>query len=145
VRVTGGKVRVCCRYYPAPAQLVHDFPEARYMNGRKNFPCNLNPRLTADMCMHTRSTPCSVKSACEYERHKRLTLLHPIQILNYRYLLVEGNYVGGFSNYPLLVLDEADLLESRLTQFIKLSISKHKLELLHLSRLGSRVPPPKRA
>lgn len=114
-------------------QLVHDFPEARLMMGRNNFPCNLDESRTADLCIHTTTTPCRVKGRCYYEVHKRSVLAHPIQILNYHYFLHEANYVGGFSDYPIMVCDEADLIEGLLTGFIELRISKSKLDILRLS------------
>jgi Rad3-related DNA helicase len=114
-------------------QLIHDFPEAKYMMGRGNFRCNLDESWTADLCIHTSTTPCRVKGKCYYEVHKRSILSHPIQILNYHYFLHEANYVGGFSDYPIMVCDEADLIEGLLTGFIELRISKSKLDILRLS------------
>src|SRR5512135_3576403 len=49
-------------------QLEEDFPEARVMMGRANFPFNLDPmNRTADMCVHTPATPCRAKGVCRYE------------------------------------------------------------------------------
>lgn len=114
-------------------QLVHDFPEAMAMMGRGNFPCNQDPtHRTAEMCIHTSSTPCSMKFECHYERHKREVLIHPLQILNYHYFLTEANYVGRFSDYPIIVCDEGDVLEGLLTGFIELRLSKSRLDALRL-------------
>lgn len=115
------------------AQLVEDFPETMLMMGRGNFRCNKNPYLSADQCVHTKVSPCDLKPICEYEVHKRRVANHPMQILNYHYLLAEGNYVGKFSGYPLMVCDEADEVEGLLTSFIELRISKKRLDSLRLS------------
>jgi len=113
-------------------QLTHDFPEASQMMGRNNFPCNLDESRPADLCLHTSSTPCRVKGGCYYEVHKRQVLSQPLQILNYHYFLHEANYVGGFSGYPLMVCDEADVIEGLLTGFVELRISQRRLQALHL-------------
>ena len=114
-------------------QLVHDFPEARYMVGRSNFKCNADPNRTADLCIHTKATPCEFKPACDYEVHKREVLAHPLQILNYHYILNEANWVGTFSGYPLIICDEADVLEGLLTGFIELRLSRTRLNTLGLN------------
>ena len=122
-----------CSSKQLQAQLIHDFPEARYMWGRSNFTCNQDPNRTADLCLHSQTTPCSLKSQCEYEGHKRSVLQHQFQILNYSYFLTESNYVGKFSNYPFVVCDEADVLESLLTGFIELRLSRSRLDSLKLA------------
>jgi Rad3-related DNA helicase len=114
------------------------------MMGRQNFTCNANPTRTADLCLHTKTTPCRMKGSCEYDHYKKRVLAHPIQILNYHYFLTEANYVGSFSDYPIIVCDEADTLESILTSFIELKISKNRSGLVgpgptpapHLHRHG---------
>jgi Rad3-related DNA helicase len=77
--------------------------------------------------------PCDLKGVCDYEVHKRAVLGHPLQILNYHYILTEANYVGSFSDYPIIVCDEADVLEGLLTGFVELRLSRSKLETLELS------------
>ena len=105
--------RVCylCSSKQLQLQLTHDFPEALYMMGRGNFPCNQDPdNRNADMCIHTRATPCELKGKCHYEVHKNRVAGHPLQILNYHYFLTEANYVGRFADYPMVIGDEADVL-----------------------------------
>jgi Rad3-related DNA helicase len=99
-------------------QLESDFKEAMYMMGKANFPCGHDLTRSADLCLHTRTTPCRAKSSCPYEVHKRSVLAHRLQILNYAYFLNEANHVGKFSGYPLVVCDEADVLEGLLTGFV---------------------------
>ena len=114
-------------------QLTHDFPEAEHMMGRNNFTCNQDHTRTADLCIHTKTTPCELKSVCDYDVHKQMVLSHPIQILNYHYILNEANWVGMFSDYPMVVCDEADMLESLLTSFIELRLSRNRLNTLNLT------------
>jgi Rad3-related DNA helicase len=115
-------------------QLIDDFPEARAMMGRSNFACNQDPQnRTADLCLHTRATPCELKGKCDYEVHKTAALAHPLQILNYHYFLTEGNYVGNFAGYPMIIGDEADVLEGLLTGFVELRLSRNRLDTLNLA------------
>jgi len=115
-------------------QIIDDFPEARYMVGRRNFACNQDKEnRTADLCIHSTTTPCDLKLECFYELHKNAVLEHPYQILNYHYILNEANYIGKFSGYPVIVADEADVLESLLTSFTELKISFGKLYNIELS------------
>jgi Rad3-related DNA helicase len=67
-------------------------------------------------------------------------LNHPYQILNYSYFLYEGNYVGKFSDYPIVICDEADSLESTITSFIKLDISQAKLRDLEIDLPEYKTP-----
>lgn len=119
-------------------QLMEDFPEAKCMWGRSNFKCNQSPNnRTADMCINSSQTPCFLKAECLYEVQKRSVLDHPYQILNYSYFLTEANYVGKFSDYPMIICDEADTLEGLLTSFVELRLSQKQLEKLN-------IKPPKR-
>jgi Helicase C-terminal domain len=95
------------------AQIIHDFPEAKAMMGRSNYPCMMWAHRQCDDCVHTREAPCPVKATkCVYELEKQATILSPKQILNYHYFLTEANYIGKFSNYPTIICDEGDILES---------------------------------
>jgi len=128
-----------CSSKQLQGQLTHDFPEAMCMMGRGNFPCSQDPEnRTADMCIHTKATPCELKSECHYEVHKNRVLAHPLQILNYHYFLTEANYVGRFTEYPVVIGDEADVLEGLLTGFVELRLSRSRLDSLNLA------PPPYR-
>ena len=123
-----------CSSKQLQGQQTGDFPEAMSMMGKGNFRCNQDQaNRTADMCIHTRATPCKLKSKCHYEVHKNRVVEHPLQILNYHYFLTEANYVGRFTGYPLVVGDEADVLEGLLTGFIELRVSRTRLDSLSLA------------
>ena len=116
-------------------QLQHDFPEAEIMWGRGRFPCDIDRNRTAAECTHTKLTPCKQKHRCAYEVQKRKVLNHSRQILNYAYFLFESNYVGKFTHkpYPVIIVDEADLLEGLLMSFIQLQLSSRDLDALNLN------------
>lgn len=121
-------------------QIVEDFPEAKSLFGRSNYPCLANPNLTCDECFHSDLTVCNLKSNCTYEKKKREILASKLKILNYDYLLTEMNYVGKFSGAPFLVIDEADNLENTLINFVTLTFTEYAI-----NRLGISAPARKTA
>jgi Rad3-related DNA helicase len=133
-----------CSSKQLQSQLAQEFPEAEVMWGRQNFKCNLRPHRTADLCTHNpRTKPCSMRKICDYEVHKEKVRNARYQILNYSYFLTEANYVGIFSDYPIIVCDEADAFEAILTNFINLSFSGNVLEQLKLGEPAYRTAQAK--
>jgi len=121
-------------------QLLHDFPYARTLKGRGNYPClkfkNMYPRITAEECTNKESDPCPLKNACPYMVAKREALGAPIAVLNTSYFLTEANYIGTFSGQNMIVMDEADTLEDALMSFVDVTITQKQLDSL-------RLEPPK--
>jgi len=121
-------------------QLLKDFPYAKTVKGRSNYPCRKYPRMfpkiTAEICTHTKANPCKFRNSCLYIWAKREALGAPIAILNTAYFLSEVNYVGAFSEREFLVIDEFDTMENQLMGFIELVITQRQLSRLNL-------PPPK--
>jgi len=98
------------------------------------------PLKTIDMQTASPEVKTAVKSCkakCPYEIRKAEVMNHKYQILNYSYFLFEGNFIGRFSDYPIIIADEADTIEGILSNFILLKISKRQLDLLE-------IEPPKR-
>lgn len=121
-------------------QLMHDFPYARTVKGRNNYKClkhpSLYPDISAEECNHTEAKPCSEHGSCPYILAKRAARGAPIAVLNTAYFLNEVNFVGMFSDYDLLVVDEFDTAEDQLMSFTELVITQRQLQRLD-------VPPPK--
>ena len=67
-------------------QILHDFPYARTMKGRSNYPCAKYPRMfpeiSAEECTDSKSNPCEVKDQCKYIRAKNMALHSPLAVLN---------------------------------------------------------------
>lgn len=126
-------------------QVTTDFPEARSLFGRGNYPCMLNPDLNCDSCVHTKNSPCLLKKShgCVYENNKAATLKHNLKILNFDYFLSEANYVGKFSNAPFMIIDEADNLENALINFISLTFTDYGFEKLGLTGPARRTAKSK--
>lgn len=118
-------------------QLVNDFPEVAVMKGRNNYPCEYNPNLNCDECMHNVLIQCEYyKSRCPYEIQKRVVLGSRWRLLNYHYYLFSTAYAGTFGGSKLLICDEGDLLEGLLADFISLSIPARAVKRL-------MIPKPK--
>lgn len=113
-------------------QLNHDFPEPEsvVLFGRSNYPCGSDraePGTTAADCIDEKC-----KLACEYKIQKKKAVESSIAVLNYAYALTEWNYVGKFSERDLVVIDEADMLDKILSDFIGLSITERNMRALNL-------------
>jgi Rad3-related DNA helicase len=115
-------------------QLQSDFPEFEILKGRSNYQCGINPFQTTDMCSKLHKASCSF---CPYKIQKNKVLKHPLRVLNYAYFITEANYAGSFAaaNIPIGIFDEADMIETLLTDFISLSITDRDIQ-----RLGVRAP-----
>lgn len=121
-------------------QFARDFPYAKVLKGRANYATQSNPNATAadctaktwkDMCFHCEDG----KPGCPYETAKKEALGAPLAVTNISYLLTEANYVGGFSGRDLIIVDEADTLESMLMNFVEFRIPVAYLKL-------ARMDPP---
>jgi len=138
-RILDYRVTYVCTTKQLQDQLLRDFPYARTLKGRGNYPCakyyTMYPNISAEDCTHTEDRKCELRSKCQYLQAKSEALNAPLAILNTAYFLSEANYVGGFSNRELLVVDEFDTVEDQLMSFIEVVITQRQLSSL-------RVTPP---
>jgi len=136
------KKNICyvCTTKQLQDQLIHDFPYAKTVKGRNNYKClkhpSMFPDISAEECNHSEYTPCSYHGECPYIRAKSAARGAPIAVLNMAYFMSEVNFVGTFSGYDLLVIDEFDTTEDQLMNYTELTITQRQLERLN-------VPPPK--
>lgn len=135
-------------------QLLKEFPIARTLMGRKNYPCALAPNsrhMTADECVwknfkESTGTPTHLgdikwskkecQERCFYTKAKKEALRAEVAVLNTAYFLNEVNGPGIFRNPRLLVYDEADSLDSDLMSFVEFTISSRVLK-------DFQIPMPK--
>ena len=121
-------------------QLINDFPYAKTVKGRGNYPClkfpGMFPDISAEECNHSDNNECKFHMKCPYIVAKREARGAPIAVLNMAYFLSEVNFVGMFSGYDLLVVDEFDTLEDQLMNHVEVQITKAQLDRLD-------VPPPR--
>lgn len=75
---------------------------------------------------------CHPVSRCPYESAKYSAARARLAVLNTAYFLSETNFVGNslFKNRPLVLIDEADLLEEELMRFIEVTITARDRKLL---------------
>lgn len=106
-------------------QLHEDFPEAEMIMGRSNYSCISNSvqGATAAECFHTKKSPCTEREECPYRLQKQITLGSRRQILNYSYFITESNFIGLFSDYPMVIADEGDSLEDILIGMVSIRFS----------------------
>lgn len=137
-RIVGGWCLYVCSDKSLQDQFVRDFPYAKVLKGRANYPTQSNPNATAADCTANKpSDPCfhcdGGKQECPYEIAKREALAAPLAVTNIAYLLAEANYVGNFSDIDLIIVDEADTLESMLMNFVEFRIAMRYMEMVRMS------------
>lgn len=127
------KIAYLCSSIQLQEQLHTEFPEAGYIVGRRNYNC-LAGNDTASNCLHTSDDPCDFRDCCEYQLAKKELLVNNVHIMNYDFFISACNYnEREFTGYDLVICDEADVLESKLTDFISFELSggvvkKYKIE-----------------
>ena len=127
------------------------------LKGRANYPTrrypHLFPKINASMCtgkkeVHCRwccdgdcvppeaegsEEKCYAKLSCPYRVQKASAAGAELAVVNTALFLNEANFVGQFSGWPWLVLDEADCIESSLMSFVEVEITRRWIERLGLS------------
>ena len=138
-----GRFLYLCSSKQLQAQIEKEFPEVQVMWGRNNFQCNRNPDRSCSECFwatvdqhrltdEMKRVRGDCKAECPYEQKKQAVLNHPYQVLNYHYFLTEANFVGMFKDYPIILCDEADTLESAIVNFVKIRITSNQLDKLDI-------------
>lgn len=126
-------------------QYLRDFPMLKTVKGRNNFNC-LNNHRTCDRgsCKELCDFKClfsvefrdglsdltfkkSMGDVCPYWEQKTEAIWNPISILNYKYGLIDKNYVHHFPSRAFAVFDEAHNLEKEIMDFFEVDISPRQL------------------
>jgi Rad3-related DNA helicase len=129
-------------------QFLRDYPYADIIKGRSNYPTGnwptRFPKISAELCDLSSGectigecTMCTHPALCEYHVAKAVARRSPLAVANMAYLLSVWNYQEDFKDAPLVILDEADVLEEELMRFVEISFSSRRL-----SQMG--VGPPER-
>jgi len=125
-------------------QFVRDFPYAKVLKGRRNYPTfnyperfllNSDYKLTAAECTAREGVPCQWcddMDCCPYRVAKRQALNADLAVLNTAYFLTEANTGGKFSGWPLVIIDEGDKLEEELMRYVEVGLSKRRMEKLDI-------------
>jgi len=134
-----------CRTKQMQDQICEEFPKAKTVKGRSNYPClkheQMFPEYTAEDCTFNVDPTCHYRfrfddeqRRCPYFYEKELAIASPLAVLNTSYFLTEVNGVGMFSGADFLVIDEFDQLESELLNQIQLKITTRQLKRLGLEQ-----------
>lgn len=139
-------------------QVLQDFPYARVLKGRANYPTLRGPAdTTCDDCDGSIESDdcsyCQPMHACPYRRAKSQAIRSQLAVVNVAYWLREANFVGGFSLPPdpeapksnstrpgarrrqeggLFIVDECDTMEDQLLGFVEFSLTRQRLHQLGL-------------
>lgn len=128
-------------------QFARDYPYARVLKGRSNYPTQHGrwPDITAADCTATGRKDglclwCDHKSVCPYEVAKRDALHGDLAVTNTAYFLAEANHIGRLpKGRDLVVVDECDVMEQEVMGFVEFRASGRMLKSLGLE------PPVKAA
>jgi ATP-dependent DNA helicase DinG len=128
-------------------QFADDFPYARQIKGRNNYRTQYGNRdVSADDCTaQTRDDSCmwcDGYSSCPYQLAKSAAKQAPMAVLNTSYFLTTANYTKEFTPNELVIVDEADALESALMGFIEYTVPEYVGRALGLNYpiKGARKP-----
>jgi ATP-dependent DNA helicase DinG len=138
-------------------QVLEDFPYARVLKGRANYPTMFEsfPQITCDDCdgnpENNDCTYCQPMHQCAYRRAKAQAIRSQLAVVNCAYWLREANFVGAFSLPPdpelpanpragarrrreggLFIVDECDTIEDQLLSFVEFALTKRRLRELQL-------------
>lgn len=126
------------RSHQLQEQIEADFPWAPVLKGRRNYPTEKDPSISADNCNYRKGHPCDYcvsKQTCPYEMQKQAALVARMANLNTSYFVTETNGPGRFKGAGLVILDECDQLEDLLVESIELSYTLRQLNKLGLSNI----------
>lgn len=121
-------------------QYLRDFASLKTVKGRNNFQCLHNGRtcdkgsckeICGFSCPNGVTPDLSLKLtkaySCPYWSQKIEAINAPISILNYKFALVDYNYVRHFIPRDFAVFDEAHNLEKEIMDFFEVEISPRQL------------------
>jgi len=135
-------------------QFLRDFPDAKLLKGRSNYPTFDHPerfrskfnRVTCADCDKKQDSSgdwvchqCSDVHKCPYELAKADAIRSDLCCVNTHYFLYECNYVGTMRNRDLVIVDECDLLEETLLSFIQVNIIPKQVEKYALPKPSKKT------
>lgn len=130
-QILDSKTLYVCTTKTLQDQFLADFPHAKLIKGRANYPCGQKPdkfpEMTADDCP---ASKCPL--SCPYAAAKSEALHAQICVMNMSYFLSETQHIGSFKGRALLVIDEADTLEDALLDSVSVQITEADIGYLNL-------------
>lgn len=132
-----------CSSLSLQRQYMDDFPSAKLLMGRANYPTLDNQSkykpgqwgsISCGDCTKEKTQSgwrcrfCNPVSSCPYEVAKAQAAISGQVCTNTYYYLYETNWVGTLAKRQLVVIDECDTLESILMSFIQVHVSKRAIK-----------------
>ncbi len=115
-------------------QFAADFPYAKVMKGRDNYPTTTG-KMNASHCRGVGCGLCVSKERCPYQEAMVEASAGELACLNSTFQLYQSNYGQNFRKRDFLVFDECDELEGQLMGFAQVSVGKKAW-----ARVGMSVP-----
>ncbi len=138
-RLMAKKAVYMCTTKTLQDQVLEDFPYARVLKGRSNYPTMHEPfpDVTAEDCdgilESDNCSYCEPMIECAYRQAKNYALRSQLAVVNVAYWIREANFVGGFKRpQGLFIIDECDTMEDNLLGFTEFALSKRRLRELGL-------------
>lgn len=132
-QVLSAKTLYVCTTKSLQDQFLADFPHAKLIKGRVNYPCgqirDKFPDITAADCP---AKQCIL--SCPYMVAKKEAMRAELTVMNMAYFLSEMQHVGSFGGRQLIVIDECDTLEDALLEQVAVTISQNDIDTLELGR-----------
>ena len=142
-RLEGNGLYICTSH-ALQAQVLKDFPYAKVLKGRANYPQAFEEKWSADDCTYEADPGGGVKvpcpgcepDVCPYLLARADARRADLAILNTAYWLRENQgHASGFKARDLVIIDEGDTLEGELMGLIELVFSSFQIKEMRL-----RVP-----
>lgn len=139
-RKLGGKTLYTCTTKTLQDQFVADFPYAKVLKGRSNYPTINSPLRTAADCAGRACLLCPTRQDCPYVIAKDAAIGARLAVVNTAYALAEWSMGGGskMKGRDLAIVDECDLLEGAVMGWSEIRISERQQKKLRIS------PPEKK-
>jgi len=119
-------------------QVCRAIPYARMVMGRNNYSCLLYRGRTAEACDSSKNDPCPYMDDCDYMSARAAAEASSLAVLNSTYYLFASNYAQKFRG-GILVVDEVDLLERAILNFVNVQLSERSL--LKIEKMGGPAAP----
>ncbi len=119
-------------------QVCRAIPYARMVMGRNNYSCLQFTGRTAEACDSSKNDPCPYIDDCDYMSARAAAEASPLAVLNSTYYLFASNYAKRFRG-GILVVDEIDLLERAVLNFVNVVLSERSL--LKIEKMGGTAAP----
>ena len=158
-RLLAGNSIYACSTKALQDQFLADYPYAKVIKGRSNYLTsqgmldqfgNRAPshyRWSSVTCADCTFTPttgecrwCPTRNLCPYQVAKMRAEEAELAVLNTSYLFTVASKIGkssGFIDRDLMILDEADMLESEMLGHVEVEISQRRMQQMGIS-------PPKK-